>query len=73
MRVTKGNTPPSPQSTRQGGVFELGGALAAEDAQQLHVLADEDAYEGFPALKGVMGFVEDFAALGSMPCVDELV
>jgi len=43
------------------------------DAQQLHVLADEDAYEGFPALKGVMGFVEDFAALGSMPCVDELV
>ena len=33
--------------------------------------AGEDTGEGFPAFEGVMAFVEGFATLGAMPCVDE--
>ena len=55
----------------EGGVFKLGGGLAAEEAQKLHALAGENASEGVPAFKGVMAFMEGFAALGTMPGVDE--
>jgi hypothetical protein len=48
------------------------GVLAAEGAQQCRTFADEKTDEGFPTFKSVITLVEGFAALGAMPCIDEL-
>jgi hypothetical protein len=50
----------------------LEGGLAAEEAKQCRTFTGEETDEGSPAFKGVMGFVDGFATLDAMPCVDEL-
>jgi len=72
MRVTKGNTPSSPQSAqRRRGIWVVG-VLAAEGAQQCRTFADEKTDEGFPTFKSVITLMEGFAALGARTCVDEM-
>src|ERR1035437_1147940 len=47
-------------------------APSPDGAQKPHEFANEDVGEGATAFKGQRSFMEGFAALGSVPCVDEL-